>query len=595
MRIFTLTALSAVIVATAASAQVIVPPAATAPSVTTNSSIPQTVISPTSLLPAPPASTFAASASTTSPGASLTSSPSTVSPTVIPPGSNNITTVDGYSVPVFATGLFSGAFSGTRPADRPDYIIQIGDQISINLYGAISDGGIRQVDASGAVFIPGVGAVPVAGQTARNLQSVIAGKIHTVYTSSVGVYATVVQAGSLGVYVTGDVRRPGRYVGGAHDSVLFYLDQAGGIDPQRGSFRKVELLRGGVTIQTFDLYDFELKGKLNEMTFKEGDTIVVGPRGAMVGVTGSARNAFAFEAPYGAKSMTGADLIPLMRPEPTINGAALHGFRGGKPQEAYYSLADLARVVLTDGDHVELRSDVFTETVTIKIDGEIKGPSVYVLPRGATLSQLMAKIPLDGTDVEPRFVHISRPSVAAQQKEALTDSLDRLQRQILTTAPASSEQAALITSQASLLAQYVTKAEQAVPDGNVVVYVNGKFNDIRLLDGDTVVLPNRTDVVSVTGEIMTPGALSYSQGASIKDYAARAGGATPNANLKKIVLLHLDGSANVVPINTKPGPGDQVVLVPKVGNFWLQWTKDITSIIFQLALTAASINNVTNN
>jgi hypothetical protein len=352
-------------------------------------------------------------------------------------------------------------------------------------------------------------------------------------------------------------------------------------------------MRGGVTIQTFDLYDFELNGRLNELAFKEGDTIVVGPRGAMVGVTGDARNAFAFEAPFGAKSMTGADLIPLMRPEPTINGAALHGFRGGKPQQAYYTLDELARVVLADGDHVDLRSDVFQETVTVKIQGEIKGPSVYVLPRGAMLSQLMARIPLDGTDVEPRFVHLSRPAVAAQQKQSLADSLDRLQRQILTTAPASSEQAALIAAQAQLLAQYIVKAEQAVPDGNVVVYVNGRFNDIRLLDNDTVVLPNRTDVVSVTGEVMTPGALSYSQGASIRDYANRAGGVTPNANLKHVVLLHLDGSANVVPIGTRPGPGDQVVLVPKVGNFWLQWTKDITAIIFQLAVTAASINNVT--
>lgn len=594
MRILTISALIVALAVTPALAQTAAQlqqlQSATGPAAGT--SIPQTIVPSSTSMPGAPGSAFAAANAGGS--VPLTSSASTTTPTVIDPRTNNITTVDGFTIPVFATDLFTGAFAGSRPADRPDYVIQIGDQISINLFGAVVDGGIRPVDSSGAVYIPGVGPVTVAGQTARNLQSVIAGKIHTVYTSNVGVYATVVQAGSLGVYVTGDVRRPGRYVGGAHDSVLFYLDQAGGIDPQRGSFRKVELRRGGVTIQTFDLYDFELNGKLNEPPFKEGDTIVVGPRGAMVGVTGSARNAFAFEAPYGAKTMTGADLIPLMRPEPTINGAALHGFRNGQPQQAYYTLTDLARVVLADGDHVDLRSDVFQETVTVKIQGEIKGPSVYVMPRGAMLSQLMAKIPLEGTDVEPRFVHISRPSVAAQQKQALTDSLDRLQRQILTTAPASAEQAQLINSQAVLLSQYVTKAETAVPDGNVVVYVNGRFNDIRLLDNDTVVLPNRTDVVSITGEVMTPGALSYAQGESIRDYAARAGGATPNANLKHVVLLHLDGSANVVPISTKPGPGDQIVLVPKVGNFWLQWTKDITAIIFQLALTAASIHNVTN-
>ena len=271
MRILALTALFAVLAGTVASAQTTIPNQTSSSGV---NSIPQTVMPSVTTTPtAPPSAFAAASAGSAIP---LTSAP-TGTPTVIPPGSNNITTVDGYSIPVFATDLFSGAFAGSRPADRPDYVIQVGDQISINLYGAVPDGGIRPVDSSGAVYIPGVGPITVAGQTARNLQSVIAGKIHTVYTSNVGVYATVVQAGSLGVYVTGDVRRPGRYVGGAHDSVLFYLDQAGGIDPQRGSFRKVELMRGGVTVQTFDLYDFELSGKLNEMAFKEGDTIVVIP------------------------------------------------------------------------------------------------------------------------------------------------------------------------------------------------------------------------------------------------------------------------------------------------------------------------------
>jgi protein involved in polysaccharide export with SLBB domain len=592
MRILALSALvAAALMTTQAAAQTTPLPTQvpTSPTVA-GTSIPVTPVTGGSLTIGTPSATFSSTAPTTA----LTNSPSLTTPTAIPASSLNITTVDGVTVPVFATDLFTGAFAGTLPGDRPDYVIQIGDQISINLYGALSDGGLRQVDATGSVFIPGVGPVHVQGVTAHDLQGVIAQRLHSVYTSSVQVYATVVQAGSLGVFVTGDVIRPGRYVGGARDSVLFYLNQAGGIDPQRGTFRRVEVQRGGRTIQTFDLYDFELNGKLADLTFKEGDTIVVGPRGAMVGVTGFARNAYAFEAPFGAKTMTGADLIPLMRPEVTVTNAALHGFRDGKPQAAYYSMAELARVVLADGDHVDLHSDTFQQTVSVKINGEVKGPGVYVLPRGAMLSQLMAQIPLDGTDVDTHYVHIQRASVAAQQKQALTDSLDRLQRQILTTAPASSEQAALVTSQAQLLSQYAAKAEATVPDGNVVVYVNGQFNDLRLLDGDTIVLPNKTDVVSLTGEVTNPGAMSYAAGERISDYANRAGGFTPNANKGKIVLKHLDGSASVVGIGTRPQPGDQIIVVPKAGNFWLQWTKDITAIIFQLALTAASIHNVTN-
>ena len=362
MRVLAISALIAVFIGSQALAQVPPPQTTTTTPTVAGTSIPVTPVTGGGITTTTPVSP---GLSTGSSGAPLNNGASVPNPTVIPAGQDTITTVDGQQVPVFATDLFSGAFAGTRPGDRPDYVVQTGDQISISLYGAISDSGTRPVDPSGAVFIPGVGPVHVAGVTARDLQNTIASRVHSFYTSAVGVYATVVQAGSIGVFVTGDVRRPGRYVGGARDSVLFFLNQAGGIDPQRGTFRRVEVQRGGVTIQTYDLYEFELNGRLPEMSFREGDTIVVGPRGAMVGVTGAARNAYAFEAPYGAKTMTGADLIPLMRPEVTVTNAALHGFRNGKPQQAYYSLEELARVVLADGDHVELRSDVFQETVTV--------------------------------------------------------------------------------------------------------------------------------------------------------------------------------------------------------------------------------------
>ena len=504
-----------------------------------------------------------------------------------------ISTTDGIVVPVFGTELFSGAFAGSRPGDRADYRIQPGDQISISLYGALTVSSVQPVDANGNVFIPAVGPTPVAGITVGALQQTLQAKVQTFYTSAVGVYATVVQAGSIGVFVTGDVMRPGRFLGGSADSVLYFLSQAGGIDPARGSFRNVTVTRNGAPIASYDLYDFLLLGQTQAMKFQEGDVIVVSQRGAMVGVTGAARNAYAFEAPRGAKSMTGADLLALARPEPTVTSVALRGFRNGAPQSGYFSLADFARVLLQDGDHVDLRSDAFHETVTVSLQGEIKGPSVYVLPRGSTLSQLLARVPLTGTDVEPRFVHIRRAEVAQEQKRALNEALWNLQKQVLTTAPLTAEQAQFTTAQAALLTQFVEKAQSVQPEGNIAVYTNGQFNDIRLRDGDTVVLPNRTDVVIVTGEIMNPGALAWADGTSVKGYVGRAGGFGPNANKGKVVIRHRDGSAEVAGTGARPGPGDEVVVLPKVGSPWLIIAKDLSQILFQIAVTAGTVIRLT--
>ena len=540
--------------------------------------------------------------STTAPAAPSTQSAPQIA-TATPPGAISvgtaqagyITTTDGIVIPVFGTELFSGAFAGSRPGDRPDYRIQPGDQISISLYGALTVSAVQPVDATGNVFIPAVGPALVAGIPVSQLQSTLQAKVQTFYTSAVGVYATVVQAGSIGVFVTGDVMRPGRFLGGSNDSVLYFLSQAGGIDPARGSFRNVTVNRNGAPIASYDLYDFLLLGQTNPMKFQDGDVVVVSQRGAMVGVTGAARNAYAFEAPRAAKSMTGADLLALARPEANVTSVALRGFRNGAPQSGYFTIADFARVVLQDGDHVELRSDAFFDTVTIKLQGEVKGPSVYVLPRGSTLSQLLGRVPLAGTDVEPRFVHIRRPEVANEQKRALNEALWNLQKQVLTNSPMSADQAQLNTAQAALISQFVERAQSVQPDGNIAVYTNGQFNDIRLRDGDTVILPNRTDVVIVTGEILNPGALAWASDASVKTYVGRAGGFAANANKRKVVIRHRDGSAEVAGTNTHPGPGDEIVVLPKVGSPWLVIAKDLTQILFQIAVTAGTVIRLTDN
>lgn len=52
------------------------------------------------------------------------------------------------------------------------------------------------------------------------------------------------------------VVKPGRYTALPGDPVLSLLDKAGGIDPVRGSYRSIRLLRGGAAVSDLDLYPF---------------------------------------------------------------------------------------------------------------------------------------------------------------------------------------------------------------------------------------------------------------------------------------------------------------------------------------------------
>ena len=502
---------------------------------------------------------------------------------------------DGSPINVYGEQLFTGSFAGTRPAERPDYMIQPGDQIVVNMYGAVNNGGVMTVDATGNVFIVGVGPVKVGGVPANSLQQVVSAAVSKVFTGAVGVYATVSNAGSIGVFVSGDVLRPGRYMGGTHDNVLYFLSQAGGIDGVRGTFRDITVRRDGQVVATYDLYDFLIGGRVAPFRFQDGDVVFVGPRGPLVGVTGAVLDSYAFEAPAHARSMTGADLMPLARVEQVVTGVVVHGYRNGAPRASYFSVDDFARVVLQDGDHVDFSSSGILQTVSVNIQGAVNGPLVYVMPRGAKLSELMAKIPLEGTQVEPQWVHIQRQTVALEQKKLITDELYNLQKQVLTSSPPTNSAAQLATAQATLVSQFVAQAQNVQPDGNIAVYTNGRFQDMQLEEGDVVILPNRTDVVIVSGEVLSPSGLAHADNMTIEGYVDRAGGFASHANKRKFVLRHPDGSAVVVHADARPLPGDEIIVLPTVGNENLQIFMDISQLLFQLALSSATVISVSRN
>lgn len=103
----------------------------------------------------------------------------------------------------------------------------------------------------------------------------------------------------VAVYVTGFVNHPGRYAGGSLDSVLSFLDRAGGIDPERGSYRRIEIIRNKKVIADLDLYQFALAGNVNTLRLKDGDVILVKEKGISVSAYGLLREEAVYELAQG--------------------------------------------------------------------------------------------------------------------------------------------------------------------------------------------------------------------------------------------------------------------------------------------------------
>jgi protein involved in polysaccharide export with SLBB domain len=223
---------------------------------------------------------------------------------------------------MFGEQLFQPGIAQTYGVGLNDeYQIAIGDRLTLRMWGAFPYQEVQVVDPQGNVFLPNVGPVNVAGIRSRELNEVVRTAIRDVYRSNVDVYATLEASQPVRVFVTGFVRAPGQYPGVAADSVLGFLLRAGGIDPARGSYIDVRLLRGDQQRAAFNLYDFLIEGQLQPVQIQDGDTIVVAARHNAARVSGDVFNSYGFE--FEGREISAEELLRLAHPHPGATHASV--------------------------------------------------------------------------------------------------------------------------------------------------------------------------------------------------------------------------------------------------------------------------------
>ncbi|MCK5896030.1 MAG: polysaccharide biosynthesis/export family protein [Cocleimonas sp.] len=490
----------------------------------------------------------------------------------------------------FGSRIFTGNSATQRQTQvDPNYQLIAGDKVALHIWGvaeAVQADQVVTVDASGKLFIPKVGAVQVAGVRASDLQSVVKGKLRERYKAGVEVYVNVLTAAPLRVFVTGGVLRPGQYAGSQTDSVISFLQQAGGVDAVRGSYRNIRIMRGNRAVKTVDLYAFLLWGKLPYWKFKDGDTILVGQQGGTVNVEGEVRGKFSFE--FGGRSTRGIEVIKYARPYKKANNVMMSGTRRGQPWSNYLSVNAFKSAQVMDGDTLRFITDSPLRTMSIRVEGSHLGQSYYSIKRGTRLKELLDYISVDPNEADISNIYLKRKSVAERQKQNLEKSIFRLERAVLTT-PASSDGEALIRAkEAELVLQFVEHAKQVKVDGRVVVSDNGRISNIRLEENDVIVIPKKSDVVIISGEVQIPKSIVYATNATVYGYIQRAGGFTERAEKKKIMIVKPNGQV-LMGGDLKVSPGDEIMVFPKIDEKIMQFNKDIMTIIFQIATSAKAV------
>jgi protein involved in polysaccharide export with SLBB domain len=499
--------------------------------------------------------------------------------------------------PPYGANLFQGGFETERSDGlNSSYLVAPGDKISIQMWGTVNRADVMTVDNQGNIFIPDVGPVKVKDVPANRINAIVTQSIKSIYTNNVSIYVNLLTSTPVSVFVAGPVLRPGQYAGLASDSVLFYLKRAGGIDPYRGSYRNIKVLRNQQIVLDYDLYDFLKEGKLAGFSFKDEDVILVKEQGAMVTVEGAARYPFRFELLQ--ENASGDNLIYYSRPLEKTSHVAITGNRNTGPISVYLPIDEFDEFKMVDGDVVLFNDDLRPQVLSIQISGSYLGPSFYTVDTNTRLLDILSHIEVDPNQANYGAIYIKRESVVQQQKMLIDESLNRLERSIF-TAPASSDGEARIRAQeAQLVSQFVARARLIEPLGKVILSENGKVANIRLEQGDEIVIPAQTDLIQVSGEVLMPQAIVYNPNATIRDYVAWAGGFSERANDERIAVVRangltifIDSQSSWLTDDDKHSlqAGDQILVLPKIDTKLLQAVKDITQVVYQIAIAANAV------
>lgn len=499
---------------------------------------------------------------------------------------------------LYGSWLFGGGFTkASFSAVNPDYRINQGDKLLVQLWGGIDYQAEVSVDPQGNIFIPKVGPVKVQGVNNQNLNGVLLKSVKRVYKSNVEAYVTLLSSQKVKVFLSGLVNKPGLYEGQSADSVLRFIDQAGGIRSDIGSYRHIELKRNNKTKYYIDLYEFIEKGLMPSIQLQDGDVIFVGPKQGDITVEGEVGYSGKYELKTHKAKLT--DVLKAVvanekATHVTIIEPSSELMQGNKKEvnANQYALTEIIDVQLRPGALVKVSSQLRATSISVEVVGEHNSEFEMVLPWGANLAQLLERV--EYTELSNRkAIQLYRQSVAERQKAMLHASLQALEQSVLTARSETKESAQLRAAEAETILKWIEKAKNVEPKGQVLLSDGYNASAVILQQGDRVVVPSKRNLVMVHGEVLFPTAIAYNDDLAADDFIDSAGGATADVDDMNILVMKPNGA--FVDINDDLGdedevsPGDEIFVLAKPDPKSLQLTKDLSQVIYQIAVSAAVV------
>lgn len=176
----------------------------------------------------------------------------------------------------------------------PDYSIGPGDTFVIRVFGAIDVEYRLVVTRDGALLVPEIGELQLAGLTFSEAKTLISNEIASARVGAKAI-VTLAELHTLQVLMVGEVPRPGTYTISGLSTLLNTLITTGGVK-RSGSLRNIQVRREGNIVAQMDIYNVLLKGfDQDNIHLRQGDIVFVPPIGNTVGIAGEVNRPAIYE------------------------------------------------------------------------------------------------------------------------------------------------------------------------------------------------------------------------------------------------------------------------------------------------------------
>jgi len=518
---------------------------------------------------------------------------------------DSLTIDDGLEL--FGSNFFNTFQTSFMPTNEPnpdsDYNLDTGDVLNIQMVGQRSLIEKYIIDGSGSISLKEIGKVTIAGMSLGEATLLIKSKINSAYIGT-DAYISLDEIRDVNVLVTGNAKNPGIYTLSGNSNILHAITAAGGVS-EFGTYREINLVRNNKIIESLDVYDLLINGQYNlNKRLRSGDVVFVEARKSIVKIDGAVFRPAKYEVLDEESLDSVIRFANGIKRTADLENVSLERILDGTMKSIpIVNKSQFKSIRALDGDLIYIREYPYKEA---KISGAVMKPGVYLMSENETIDDLVVKA---GGYSQNAYLY-GAVYLNEEAKKINKKANDLLYQEFLDNIIAVSQQNISENFDLTPIVQLTKEIKDNDVNGRVVINLQDEdiINSYSIMEGDSLFIPEISNVVYVYGETSSEGAVMYSENKSVNYYVDKSGGFKKFADKKLIYVLYPNGESQLYTSKRnifERSPKSQISIQPGSIIFVPRELDESTprrlaaqayvSILGNLGIALASLSSINNN